>query len=161
MEFRQFINTVPDFPKPGILYRDIQPLLADPHAFEQAILQMVDLIDYDKVDYFAGVESRGFIFAVAMAWACDKGFKMIRKKGKLPTGNLNCVSYKLEYGEAGIEMEHGSGAVVIVDDVLATGGTIAAAEFLCNVSGYEVVDKVCLLDVGLLKNHDIKCLISY
>lgn len=160
---KTFIKDIPDFPAQGVLFRDIQPLLADSEAFYDAIYEMGELIDMEKVDYFVGVESRGFIFASALASINFKGFKMIRKAGKLPDVEkaLHRVEYDLEYGSAAIEMESGWGNVVVVDDVLATGGTIRAAEKLCTNAGYQVVDSLCLLDIGLIKNHDIKCLISY
>lgn len=163
MEIKQFIKEVPNHPKEGILFRDIQPLLADPQAFEDAIHQMVDLIDipFDKIDYFVGVESRGFIFATALAWITNSGFKLIRKAGKLPPENLETVTYSTEYSTDVIQMEKGWGNVIIVDDVLATGGTIKAAERLATNAGYQVVDSMCLMDIGILKKHDIKCLISY
>ena len=121
---------------------------------------MVDLIDIDNVEYFAGIESRGFIFGIAMAWITNKGFKMIRKPGKLPGKKLS-MDYELEYGSSTLEMQYGWGNTIIVDDVLATGGTIKAAEILATNAGYQVIDSICLLDIGLLKNHNIKCLISY
>lgn len=163
MDLKSYIKDIPDFPVEGVLFRDIQPLLADSEAFYDAIYEMGELIDMEKVDYFVGVESRGFIFASALASINFKGFKMIRKAGKLPDVEkaLHRVEYDLEYGSAAIEMESGWGNVVVVDDVLATGGTIRAAEKLCTNAGYQVVDSLCLLDIGLIKNHDIKCLISY
>jgi adenine phosphoribosyltransferase len=160
MELKSYIKSIEDFPKKGILYRDIQPLLNDARAFEDAIQGMVDLIDIDNVEYFAGIESRGFIFGTAMAWITNKGFKMIRKPGKLP-GEILSMDYDLEYGSNTLEMEYGWGNTIIVDDVLATGGTIKAAEILATNAGYQVIDSICLLDIGLLKNHNIKCLISY
>lgn len=163
MDIKSFIKDIPNFPAEGILFRDIQPLLADSEAFYDAIYAMGELIDMKKVDYFVGVESRGFIFAAALASINLKGFKMIRKAGKLPDPEktLYKVEYNLEYGSAAIEMESGWGNVVIVDDVLATGGTIKAAEHLATFAGYQVVDSLCLIDIGLIKNHKIKCLISY
>ena len=160
MQLKSYIKSIEDFPKKGILYRDIQPLLNDARAFEDAIQGMVDLIDIDKVEYFAGIESRGFIFGTAMAWITNKGFKMIRKPGKLP-GKVLSMDYELEYGSNTLEMQYGWGNTIIVDDVLATGGTIKAAEILATNAGYQVIDSICLLDIGLLKNHNIKCLISY
>jgi adenine phosphoribosyltransferase len=85
---------------------------------------------------------------------------MIRKPGKLP-GKVNSNSYELEYGTDTLEMQDGKGTVVIVDDVFATGGTMASADILCDISGYEVLDKIAVIDVGLIKQHDTKCLISY
>ena len=158
---KSLIKNIPDHPAPGILFRDIQPLLADAQAFEDTIQSMVDLIDINKVEYFAGIESRGFIFATAMSWICDKGLKLIRKQGKLPPKDLVSLEYGLEYGRDVIEMEKGSGKVIIVDDVYATGGTMTAAKLLCELAGYEVIDTLCLIDIGIAKKHDTKCLISY
>jgi adenine phosphoribosyltransferase len=87
--------------------------------------------------------------------------KLIRKKGKLPPNDLSSISYKLEYGFDEIEMKKGKGSVVIVDDVYATGGTMKAAETLCKNAGYNVIDKLCLIDIGIVKDHDVKCLITY
>lgn len=157
----KFIKEVPDFPKKGIIYKDIQPLLADQEAFFDALYEMGQLIDVEKVDYFVGIESRGFIFASALAAMNLKGFKMIRKAGKLPNQkNLVSFQYDLEYGSDTIEMEKGKGNVIIVDDVYATGGTMQAAKELCVQAGYNVLDTVCLLDIGLVKDHDTKVLIK-
>lgn len=163
IDFKNYIENVQDFPKEGILYRDIQPLLENSEVFYEAITQLGKLVDFGNVDYFVGIESRGFIFASALAAEGLKGFKMIRKEGKLPDRNhvLHAVEYDLEYGTDVIEMKPGNGKVVIVDDVYATGGTMEAAEELCKIAGYEVVDKICLVDIGLKKDHDIKCLITY
>jgi adenine phosphoribosyltransferase len=163
INFKDYIENVQDFPKEGIIFRDIQPLLAYSEAFYDAIYSMGEFVDMEEVDYFVGIESRGFIFASALASINLKGFKMIRKEGKLPDRNhvLHAVEYDLEYGTDVIEMKPGNGKVVIVDDVYATGGTMEAAEELCKIAGYEVVDKLCLVDIGLKKDHDIKCLIKY
>jgi len=107
MEIKQFIKEVPNHPKEGILFRDIQPLLADSEAFFDAIYEMGQLIDMEKVDYFVGVESRGFIFASALASINLKGFKMIRKQGKLPPNDLVSIEYGLEYGRDTIQMQKG------------------------------------------------------
>jgi adenine phosphoribosyltransferase len=159
MDLKKYIKQVSDFPKKGILYRDIQPLLADHSAFSAAVSQLYSLT-LIKPDYYVGIESRGFIFAAALANLYGKGFKMIRKPGKLP-GKVNSNSYELEYGTDTLEMQDGKGTVVIVDDVFATGGTMASADILCDISGYEVLDKIAVIDVGLTKQHDTKCLISY
>jgi adenine phosphoribosyltransferase len=163
VDFKDYIDDVQDFPHEGILFRDIQPLLADSEAFYDAIYAMGELVNMEEVDYFVGIESRGFIFASALASINLKGFKMIRKEGKLPNTNdvLHAVEYDLEYGKDMIEMKPGKGKVVIVDDVYATGGTMFAAELLCEMAGYTVVDKICLVDIGIKKGHDVKCLITY
>ena len=163
INFKDYIEDVQDFPIEGITYRDIQPLLEDSEAFYDAIYDMGEFVNMEEVDYFVGIESRGFIFASALASINLKGFKMIRKEGKLPDTNhvLHRVEYDLEYGSASMEMKPGKGKVVIVDDVYATGGTMEAAEQLCKMSGYEVVGKICLVDIGIKKDHDIKCLIKY
>ena len=159
MDLKTYVKAVPDFPKKGILYRDIQPLLADHSAFSAAVSQLYSLT-LIKPDYYVGIESRGFIFAAALANLYGKGFKMIRKEGKLP-GKVNSNSYELEYCTDTIEMQDGEGTVVIVDDIFATGGTMTSAALLCDVSGYEVLDKIAVIDIGITKQHDTKCLISY
>lgn len=161
MEIKSYIKEVPDFPKKGINYKDIQPLLADDQAFFDALYDLGELVDVEEIDYFVGIESRGFIFASALAAMNMKGFKMVRKAGKLPTGDLISMEYGLEYGKDTLEMQKGSGNVVIVDDVFATGGTMQAARLICDLAGYKVVDTISLIDVGLIQNHDTKCLISY
>ena len=163
INFKDYIEDVQDFPIEGITYRDIQPLLEDSEAFYDSIYELGQFVDMEEVDYFVGIESRGFIFASALASINLKPFKMIRKSGKLPDRNhvLHQVEYDLEYGSATIEMKPGKGKVVLADDVYATGGTMEAAEELCKMSGYEVIGKLCLVDIGIKKDHDIKCLISY
>ena len=163
IDFKKYITDVQDFPVDGILYRDIQPLLEDSEAFYDAVYAMGEMVDMENVDYFVGIESRGFIFAAALASINLKGFKMIRKEGKLPNTNdvLHAVEYDLEYGKDMIEMKPGKGNVVIVDDVYATGGTMFASELLCEMAGYKVVDKICLVDIGIKPDHDVKCLITY
>ena len=159
MDLKKYINSVPDFPVEGILYRDIQPLLANADAFTHACMQMSELEEYP--DYWVGIESRGFIFAAGIAAMRQGGFKMIRKEGKLPGKKLNKIYYKYEYSEGALEMEPGKGKVVLVDDVYATGGTMESAETMAICAGYDVIGKICLLDIGIKKNHDTKCLISY
>jgi len=161
MVFKQYIESIQDFPNQGILFRDIQPLLEDSEMLYDAVYEMSRLINLDSVDYFVGIESRGFIFASALALHNNKGFKMIRKQGKLPPTDLITISYDLEYGSDKIQMKQGGGKVILVDDVYATGGTMAAAAELCKLAGYNVIDKVCLLDIGIVKDHDVKCLITY
>jgi len=115
-------------------------------------------------DYWVAVESRGFLFASALSYKFGGGIKLIRKAGKLPNPHLISVDYGLEYGKDTLEIsddtERGS-KVVIVDDVFATGGTIDAAEELCNLIGYDVIGKICLVDIGLTDRTDVKSLIYY
>lgn len=157
---KDYIKTVENYPKKGVSYKDIQPLLANPAAFKMAVVSMGQLIDKTKVDYYVGIDARGFIFASALASTNYGAMKLIRKANKLPSEDIVTVGYDLEYGSDAIQMERGSGNVVIVDDVYATGGTMDAAKELCEKAGYTVVDTVCLVNVGLCKS-DTKCLISY
>ena len=164
INYKDYINNIPDFPIDGILYRDIQPLLEDSIVFKSAITDMGQLVS-EIPDYWVGIESRGFLFASALSLQFGGGIKIIRKKGKLPNKEKFSVSYGLEYGKDELEMaytsNHKSKTCVIVDDVLATGGTILAGKKLCLDSGLKIKDKISLVDIGLIKNHDIKCLISY
>lgn len=159
MDLKKHIKDIPDFPIKGILYRDIQPLLADTDAFTHACMQMSWMDEFP--DYWVGIESRGFIFAAGIASIRQGGIKLIRKPGKLPGKELSRVSYNYEYAKGALEMEKGSGTVVLVDDVYATGGTMKAAQQVCELAGYTVIDTVCLLDIGLTEKHNTKCLISY
>ena len=162
INYKSYIDTIPDFPKEGILYRDIQPLLANDEVFKQAISDMAQLVRLP--DYWVAIESRGFLFASALSVLHGGGVKLIRKKGKLPNSNLVSKAYGLEYGEDVLEMAANKTDVktaVIVDDVLATGGTLEAASVLCNRAGLTVIDKLCLLDIGMKASHDVKCLITY
>ena len=160
-DYKDYIEPVLDFPHEGILYRDIQPLLEDDFMFSAAINELGK--EVEAPTYWVGIESRGFLLAGALSMKFGGGVKMIRKAGKLPDRNhtLHAVEYDLEYGSATIEMKFGNGDVVIVDDVYATGGTMEAAEQLCKMSGYEVIGKLCLVDIGIKKGHDVKCLIEY
>ena len=164
INYKDYINDIPDFPIDGILYRDIQPLLEDSIAFKSAITDMGQLVS-EIPDYWVGIESRGFLFASALSIQFGGGIKIIRKKGKLPNKDKLSVSYGLEYGKDNLEIaftrKHKSKTCVIVDDVLATGGTIFAGEKLCLDSGLKIKDKISLVDIGIIKDHDIKCLISY
>lgn len=164
INYKDYINSIHHFPIEGIIYRDIQPLLADNIAFKSAINDMGQLVD-EIPDYWVGVESRGFLFASALAHQFGGGIRIIRKKGKLPNRSLFSVKYGLEYGSDELEMAHISthdkGTCVIVDDVLATGGTIDAANRLCNLHGLEVKDKVCFMDIGIYNGYDIKSIVQY
>ena len=149
MEFlKKYITNVPDFPKPGILFRDISPLLKSAW-FPYAIKNMGKLVP--SPDYWVGIDSRGFIFASALSGIFGNGMIMCRKKGKLPPPIIS-QSFSLEYGEDILEIQPGYGTVVIVDDVYATGGTMNAAEQLCLKAGYEVLDKLVLINLNKESN---------
>ena len=159
LNFKQYVKDVPDFPKPGIVFKDIQPLLEDGKVLDKALEEMLNKVD--KPDYFVGIDSRGFIFASAMAQKTNNGLELVRKKGKLPPPTIE-LSYDLEYGSDTLEIQPGKGRVVIVDDVYATGGTMNTAEQLCVKAGYEIIGKVVLIDLAFLHEpNDVKSLIKY
>ncbi len=165
MNLKKYIREIPDFPKPGILFRDISPLLADPLKLEFIAEAFVKDINLEKVDCFAGIESRGFILAMLLSAHFNKGFIPIRKAGKLPPPVV-AEGYALEYGEATIEMQHGNQRIVIIDDVLATGGTLQAAINVAQRAGFEVVEVAVLINLKALntmtfKGAPVKNLIEY
>jgi len=146
---RDLVVDIPDFPKPGIVFRDISPLLRQRfHETVTAVDALFSAREWQAVDVVAGIESRGFILAAALAERHRKGFVPIRKKGKLPPPVVD-VAYDLEYGTGVLEMQMGSGRLLLVDDVLATGGTLAASVALARQAGYEVCGMGVLLDLGL------------
>lgn len=150
LDLRQHIVNVPDFPKPGILFRDITPLLTV--AFAETIAAMDALLsdaEWANIDVVAGIESRGFIFAAALAERRGKGFVPVRKQGKLPPPVVD-VEYKLEYGHGVLEMQMGQGRMFLVDDVLATGGTLKGAAELSVRAGYKVAALGMLIDLRLI-----------
>lgn len=158
-QIKSNIIDIHNFPKPGIIFKDIQPLLNNSNLFPHVIYSMAKLTR--QPTYYIGIESRGFIFATALAMHSKCGIKLIRKKGKLPLPVIS-KSYQLEYGEDTIEIQPGSGNVVIVDDVYATGGTMSAAVELCQSAGYNVVGKLVLIDLkSLHEPNDVKSLIQY
>jgi adenine phosphoribosyltransferase len=144
---------VPDFPKPGIAFKDLMPLFADGAVFRQVIDAIVAEHGADSFDVVAGVEARGFVVAAAIAYATGKGVVPVRKAGKLPR-KTHSVSYALEYGEATLEVHEdafGAGQrVLVVDDVLATGGTAAAALDLVERAGGTVTGFTVLMELGFL-----------
>jgi adenine phosphoribosyltransferase len=143
MQLKSLIREIPDFPIPGVLFRDISPILESPPALHYALDKMVEHVDLSRIDLVVGIESRGFILGAALGTRFGKGFVPLRKAGKLPPP-VESLSYELEYGQATLEMRAGRGRVLIVDDVLATGGTLDAAIELCGRAGYEV-DNVSVL----------------
>jgi len=147
---KQFIKDVEGFPIEGVTFRDITPLLQDGRVFQSVIDEMIVLIDENFPTHLvAGIEARGFIFASAIAGVDSKGFVPIRKAGKLPPPIVKIDSSK-EYGHDTLEVKEGKGDIVIVDDVLATGGTLQAAEELLRLAGYNVVGAITLIDLTYL-----------
>lgn len=153
-DWTALIRDVPDYPKPGILFKDITPLLADHAAFTQVVDELGDGLAFDKV---VGIEARGFILAAPVAYRSGAGFVPVRKKGKLPADTYE-ASYDLEYGSATIEVHADAfdpgDRVLIVDDVLATGGTARAAVELVRRTGAEVVAVSFLMELSFLSGRD-------
>ena len=145
------IRVIPDFPKPGIIFKDITPLLANAEAFRGVCNRIAEYAD--EVEYIAGVEARGFIFAAAVAAISNKGLIPIRKSGKLP-GKTYSTNYDLEYGKATLELHSDlipvGGKVLLVDDVLATGGTSVAALDLIKMAGLSPITMAFLLEIPAL-----------
>ncbi|MEE8467237.1 MAG: adenine phosphoribosyltransferase [Planctomycetota bacterium] len=153
----QYIRDVPDFPKEGILFKDITPLLQDPVGLRASIDGLAQLVDADSYDLVVGIESRGFIFGTALAVHLGKGFIPIRKPGKLPWKTAS-QSYELEYGTDTIEIHVDAcdkgRRVLMVDDLLATGGTMEAALKLVRIIGGEPVACAVVIELGFLKGRD-------
>lgn len=155
--FKALIRDIPDFPEPGVVFKDITPLLGNAEAFYQAVAGIGQNYEGDRVTKVAGVEARGFILAAPVALHLQAGFVPIRKPGKLPHETAN-QSYQLEYGTDTIEVHRdafGPGdRVLIIDDVLATGGTAAAAVNLIAKLGADVVGVGVLVELGFLHGRD-------
>jgi adenine phosphoribosyltransferase len=151
IDLKSLIAEVPDFPKAGILFRDVSPLLkAEFTATIDAMSDLFSAQEWEAIDVLAGIESRGFIFAAALAYKHGKGFVKIRKPGKLPNVAAS-VNYGLEYGTDSLSMQAGDGSrVLILDDLIATGGSMGAAAELCQTVGYQVVGMACLVDLASL-----------
>jgi adenine phosphoribosyltransferase len=147
--FESHIRNIPDFPKPGIMFKDISPLLQE--RFQEVIAAMCEGINWDEVDQVVGIESRGFILGAAMAQLKGKGFIPMRKKGKLPPPVIS-ETYELEYGTDCLEMIQTDKAarIVLVDDVLATGGTLRAAMKLCEKNQLKVTSMSLLINLTFL-----------
>lgn len=157
IQLADYIRDIPDFPKPGILFRDITPLLGNSDALSETIHELAKPYLDSQIDYVASVEARGFIFGSAIAKELGAGFVPIRKPGKLPS-ETETVSYDLEYGSDALQVhkdavEPGS-KVIMVDDLLATGGTMAAGCELISKLGAEIVGLSFLIELSELKGRD-------
>ena len=169
VNLRDFIRDIPDFPKPGIVFKDISPLLADGRAFSSSVSQLAGLMPQDA-DVIVGMEARGFIFGAALAAQLGIGFVPVRKPGKLP-GEVHSIEYELEYGFDVLEIHRDALSeghkVVVVDDLLATGGTARATVDLVRQLGAEVAACLFVIELGflggsnLLKDVAIDRLVSY
>jgi adenine phosphoribosyltransferase len=157
LDLRSAIRTIPDYPKPGILFRDITTLLGDARAFRRAVDELVQPYAGTKIDKVAGIEARGFILGGAVAHQLSAGFVPIRKKGKLPHTTVS-IAYSLEYGIDQMEMHEDAVAkgerVILVDDLIATGGTATAAVQLLQRIGAEVVAAIFVIDLPDLGGAD-------
>ena len=170
MNLKDKIAEIPDFPKKGILFRDISPLLKDPAAFSLVVDEFTKVIHPNDVDLFAGIESRGFPLASALALKYNKGMIMIRKQGKLP-GVTHKITYSIEYGTATMEIQKDvvkkGQRVFICDDLLATGGTAKAAAKLVEKVGGIVAGFAFIIELSdlrgskIIKNYKYKSLVKY
>jgi adenine phosphoribosyltransferase len=156
MDLKKHVRQIPDFPKPGINFFDISTLIRHPEAWRTTIDRMATLVAPWKPDVLAAIDARGFLVAAPLAIALKCGTIMIRKSGKLP-GKVKSHSYGLEYGTDTIEIQHDAveagQRVVIVDDLLATGGTVMAAAALLRASGAVVAGTACLIELAFLKGR--------
>ena len=165
-----YIRTIPDFPEPGIMFRDVTSVVQDPDGLKLAIDEMVKLLDGVDCDVIAGAESRGFIFGMPIAYLLHKPFVLIRKAGKLPCETVS-ETYDLEYGTATIEIHKDAikpgQKVVLVDDLIATGGTMKAAAHLVEQLGGEVVKMLFLIELAglngrkVLENYEVGSVVCY
>lgn len=169
-KIEEYVKSIPDFPEKGIIFRDVTSVLQDADGLHLAIDEMQKFLEGVEFDVIAGTESRGFIFGVPIAYNLHKAFVPVRKKGKLPRETVS-AEYELEYGKAEIEMHKDAvqpgQKVVLVDDLIATGGTIEAAARLVEELGGEVVKIIFLMELeGLkgrekLKGYDVESVIHY
>jgi adenine phosphoribosyltransferase len=169
IDLRDHIRSIPDFPKPGILFYDISTLLAHPQAWRATIERMSEAVRPQRPDLLVGIESRGFLIAAPLAYALGNGFAMVRKSGKLP-GKTVRFTYDLEYGSDTIEIQEDAitpgQRVVVVDDLIATGGTTEAAINLITQRGGIVVGAACVIELTFLKGRSripvpVTAMVSY
>ena len=156
-DIRAVIRDIPDFPKPGIVFKDITPLLSNAPLFRQTIDLLAERYEPSPVDTIVGVESSGFIIGAALAYRLGKGLCVVRKPGKLPYDTLK-ATYELEYGTDSLEVHSDALArdanVLLVDDLVATGGTAAAAATLVEQLGATVFEHACIIELGFLNPRD-------
>jgi adenine phosphoribosyltransferase len=172
MNLKEHIRSIPDYPKKGILFRDITTLIKNEKAFTECINQIIDRSKKYKIDKIAAIESRGFVFASAVSYLLKKPFILLRKKNKLPAETFS-VDFELEYGTASIEVHKDSidenDSVLIIDDLIATGGTAEAAAKLVEISGGKVaafIFAINLFDLGgcdslIKKNYKVENLMDF
>lgn len=157
IDLKSYIRDVPDFPKPGILFKDIMPLVRDPQAFRASISRLRERYAAERIQKIAAIESRGFIFGAALAYEMSVGLATVRKVGKLPA---KCVreTYDLEYGTDCVEMQEDAivpdERVLVIDDVIATGGTLGAACRLVRLLGGEVVAAATIIELTFLPGRE-------
>lgn len=169
-KLEEYVRAIPDFPEPGIIFRDVTSVLQDPDGLKLAIDSMIQLLDGTDFDVVAGTESRGFMFGVPIAYQLGKAFIPVRKKGKLPCETIS-AEYALEYGTAEIEIHKDAikpgQRVVLVDDLIATGGTIEASIRLVEQLGGKVAKVIFLMELAGLKGreklagYEVASVISY
>lgn len=169
-ELKEYITNIPDFPEKGIMFRDITSLLQDGEGFHAAIDVMLKKLEDVEFDYVVGLDARGFLISTPVAYMTGKGFIPVRKKGKLPRETIS-AEYELEYGTAELEIHtdalNKGDKVIIIDDLIATGGTLEAAAALVEKLGGEVVKILSLIELAdlkgreKLKGYDIDTIITY
>ncbi len=172
MDLKEYIRSIPDYPKKGILFRDITTLIKNEKAFAATIDQIIEVSKKFKIDKIAAIESRGFVFASAVSYLLKKPFVLLRKKNKLPADTYS-VDFELEYGKATIEMHKDSveknDSILVIDDLIATGGTADAAAKLIKMSGGKVsgfVFVINLYDLGgidklIKEGYKVECLVKF
>jgi adenine phosphoribosyltransferase len=157
MDLKQHIRSVPDFPKPGILFYDISTLLAHPKAWQTTVQRLAEALRPHQPDLLVGIESRGFLVAAPLAYELGRGFAMVRKRGKLPGGTAR-LTYNLEYGTDTIEIQENAitpgQRVVVLDDLVATGGTMQAAIKLVRQRGGVVAAAGCIIELTFLQGRN-------
>ena len=156
MDLKRHIRGIPDFPKPGILFYDISTLLAHAEAWQHTVQRLADALAPHAPELLVGIESRGFLVVAPLAYHLNCGFVMVRKKGKLPGATIP-YTYALEYGSDTLEIQADAitpgRRVAVLDDLLATGGTLSAAIRLCRMVGAEVVAAACIIELAFLEGR--------